>query len=238
MSESVLLELASWGKVQRGESPPERWGDHDEATAANLAYIRLKNLIVSLELRPGSTLRESELQERLGVGRTPLRDALHHLAHDGMLRIYPRRAVVVAQLGMSQIREIFEVRLALEPAAAALAAERRTPSELAALVQLSTELRASRERPDASKFLEADRVFHGSLAQYAQNTLLVAYIERLQVLNVWLWNMYFETCGVRHTDLFAHEPIIEAVGAAHPKLAENAMREHILRSKEQLLTGF
>jgi DNA-binding GntR family transcriptional regulator len=213
-------------------------GDHEEATAAQLTYIRLKNLIVSLELRPGSTLRESELQERLGVGRTPLRDALHHLAHDGMLRIYPRRAVVVAQLGISQIREIFEVRLALEPAAAALAAERRTPSELSTLVQLSTELRASRERPDASKFLEADRVFHGSLAQYAQNTLLVAYIERLQVLNVWLWNMYFETCGVRHTDLFAHEPIIEALAAAQPKAAENAMREHILRSKEQLLTGF
>jgi DNA-binding GntR family transcriptional regulator len=155
-----------------------------------------------------------------------------------MLRIYPRRAVVVAQLGISQIREIFEVRLAVEPAAAALAAERRTPGELATLVQLSTELRASRERPDASKFLEADRIFHGLVAQYAQNTLLVAYIERLQVLNVWLWNMYFETCGVRNTDLFAHEPIIEALTAAQPKAAEHAMREHILRSKEQLLTGF
>jgi DNA-binding FadR family transcriptional regulator len=76
------------------------------------------------------------------------------------------------------------------------------------------------------------------VAQYAQNTLLVAYIERLQVLNVWLWNMYFETCGVRNTDLFAHEPIIEALKAAQPKAAETAMREHILRSKEQLLTGF
>ena len=134
--------------------------------------------------------------------------------------------------------EIFEVRLAVEPAAAALAAERRTPGELAALVQLSTELRVSRERPDASKFLESDRIFHGLVAQYAQNTLLVAYIERLQVLNVWLWNMYFETCGVRNSDLFAHEPIIEALKAARPKAAENAMREHILRSKEQLLTGF
>ncbi len=232
------MELASWGNTRRGESVPEHWGEHEEATAARLAYIRLKELIVSLELRPGSTVRESELQERLGVGRTPLRDALHHLAHDGMLRIYPRRAVVVAQLGISQIREIFEVRLAVEPAAAALAAERRAPGELAALVQLSTELRASRERPDASKFLEADRIFHGLVAQYAQNTLLVAYIERLQVLNVWLWNMYFETCGVRNTDLFAHEPIIEALKAAQPKAAENAMREHILRSKEQLLTGF
>ena len=215
-----------------------RVADLGDTTLAHQVYVQLKERIVSLALPPGSTLREADLQQELGIGRTPLRDALQHLAHDGMLRIYPRRAILVAKLGLSEIRQLFEVRLALEPAAAALAAERLTERGLQSLGALQAELRESRERPDAASFLRADQVFHRAVASFAQNALLWEYIDHVQTLNLWLWNMYFEAHGVRGGDLFAHEPIVEALLRGDARAAEAAMREHITRSKEQLLAGF
>lgn len=211
---------------------------HDEGlTLAQRAYRQVKELIVTLAVPPGSTLRETELQRRLGVGRTPLREALHRLAQEGMLHIYPRRAIVVAKLGMSEVRQIFEVRLALEAMSAALAAQRMTEREKETLLGLGAALHRTRDETDVSHFLQADQAFHRAIAQYAQNGLLVDQIDHLLTLNLWLWNTYFATRGARGTDLFAHEPIIEALTAGNAPAAETTMREHILHSKEQLLAG-
>lgn len=208
-----------------------------ESTDAQTAYDRLKEMIVTLQLRPGDTIREGDLQERLGLGRTPLREALHRLAHEQMLHIYPRRAVVVAQLGVREIRQLFEMRVALETTSAGLAAQRLTGAQREALLTVGQELRQSREAALPEHFLHADQVFHRTIARYAQNTFLEATIDHILTLNLWLWHMYFDTRGVHLSDLFAHDPIIAALAAADRAAAEAAMREHILSSKEQLLTG-
>jgi DNA-binding GntR family transcriptional regulator len=213
-------------------------GNGYEPTAAHAAYLQLKELIVTLGLPPGSTIHEDELQRKLGVSRTPVREALHRLAHDGMLHIYPRRAMVVAKLGLSEIRQLFEVRLALEPSAAALAAKRLSSAELARLRTLSDEATAGRANEDAGTFLRADQAFHRAVALYAQNALLAGYVDHLQTLNLWLWHVYFANHGVHRSELFAHEPIIRALGGGDGELSESTMRDHILQSKEQLLTGF
>jgi DNA-binding GntR family transcriptional regulator len=108
-------------------------------SAAHAAYLRLRELIVTLQFAPGSTIVESDLERLLGVSRTPVREALQRLAHDGLLHIYPRRAIGVAKLGLSETREIFEVRVALEVTAAGLAAERRSEADLARLHNLASE---------------------------------------------------------------------------------------------------
>jgi DNA-binding GntR family transcriptional regulator len=210
----------------------------EDATIAQQAYLELKRRIVSLGLAPGSTIREADLQRQLGIGRTPMRDALQRLAHDGLLRIYPRRAIVVPKLGLPEVRELFEVRLALEPAAAALAAERLTGPDAHLLRSLADELRARREQPDAAGFLAADQEFHRAVAGFSRNALLSDYIDHLQTLNLWLWNMYFASHPVRRADLFAHGPIVDALLRGDARAAEAAMREHIAGSKEQLLGGF
>jgi DNA-binding GntR family transcriptional regulator len=214
-----------------------RAGELEDATIAHQAYLELKQRIVSLALAPGSTIREADLQKQLGLGRTPMRDALQRLAHDGLLRIYPRRAIVVPKLGLPDVRELFEVRLALEPAAAALAAERLTRSDVDTFRLLAADLRERREQPDASRFLAADQAFHRAVAGFSRNALLAEYIDHLQTLNLWLWNMYFDTHPVRRVDLFAHEPIVEALLSGNAEAAEAAMREHIAGSKEQLLAS-
>lgn len=207
-----------------------------QLTLAQRAYIDLKELIVTLALPPGATIREADLQERLDVGRTPLREALHRLALDGMLHIYPRRAIVVANLGMSEVRQVFEVRLALETSAAALAAERATSAEIAALEALGAELSTSRSDVDVTTFLKTDQALHRAIAAYAQNALLAGYIDHIQSLSLWLWHSYFATRPLRGTDLFEHDPIVAAIAAGDAPAAAAAMSDHIRHSKEQLLT--
>ena len=209
---------------------PARTATDEELTDAQRAYLHVKELIVTLTLAPGATVREADLQQRLGLGRTPLREALHRLAHEGMLHIYPRRAIVVATLGMA------EVRLALETASASLAAERVTDQELAALRALGARLRESRAEVDVSRFLHADQAFHQAIARYARNALLADYIEHVQGLNLWLWHIYFRACPARGADLFAHDPIIAALAAHDAPAAAAAMGDHIRQSKEQLLS--
>jgi DNA-binding GntR family transcriptional regulator len=214
-----------------------RTAELEVASIAHHAYLELKQRIVSLDFAPGSTIREVDLQQQLGLGRTPLRDALQRLAHDGLLRIYPRRAIVVPKLGLAEVRQLFEARSAVEPAAAALAAERLTPADAQTLEALATRLAGMRDQPDVDGFLQADQAFHRAVAGFCRNALLTEYIDHLQTLNLWLWNMYFDSHPVRRADLFAHEPIVDALLRANARSAEVAMREHITGSKEQLLAG-
>ena len=206
-------------------------------STSHTAYTRLRELIANLDLPPGSALREADLQLQVGVGRTPLRDAFQRLAHEGMLRIYPRRAIVVAKLGFPEIRQIFEARLAVEPAAAALAAERMPPDEANALCALETDLRAAAKRSDVKTFLQIDQVFHRTLARNAQNPLLAEYVEHVQTLNLWLWNIYFHSHRAHRSSLFGHQAIVDALLDGDGPTASSAMHDHIVESKRQLLTG-
>jgi DNA-binding GntR family transcriptional regulator len=205
--------------------------------AASQAYALLRELIVKLDLPPGSALREADLQQQVGVGRTPLRDAFQRLAHEGMLRIYPRRAIVVAKLGLPEVRQIFEVRLALEPAAAALAAERITPAEAQTLCCLEADLRAAADRSDVPTFLDTDHVFHRTVAHVGKNPLLDEYVEHVQTLNLWLWNMYFRTHRAHGGDLFGHQAIVDALLEGDSGAASTTMHDHIVDSKRLLLKG-
>ncbi len=96
---------------------------------ADQAYIALRGLIVSLELAPGAVIDERALIERLGIGRTPIREALRRLAHEQLVEVFPRRGMFVTNVDVRDLARISEVREALEPEAARLAAERATEEE-------------------------------------------------------------------------------------------------------------
>ena len=109
------------------------------------AYLSVRDMILGLELTPGSRVREDELQARLRVGRTPLREALQRLAYEGLLQIFPRRLIVVAKFGIEDLRQVYEARSALEPAAASLAARHFAHASDEALLKKS-----SRSSPSTS----------------------------------------------------------------------------------------
>ena len=207
------------------------------SSATDDAYDAIKSMIIGLKLRPGTTLIESELVQVLGIGRTPVREALGYLARDGLLHIYPRRAIVVAKLGVPEIQQIFEMRIVLEPSAAGFAAGRITRSELAGLVGLTDQLRVLRDQVNTAEFLTLDLRFHQQVASISRNTYLRACTDHILTFNLWLWNSYFAAHGTAGTDLFTHERIVDAIAGHDGTAAMIAMREHIILSKEQLLTG-
>src|SRR5262249_56355181 len=104
-------------------------------------------LIVTLELPPGAVVREPELTERLGIGRTPVREALRRLAQERLVEGFPRRGMFVTKVDVRDLARLCEVRVALEPEAARLAAERATQTDLAELRGLLEGLDVPR-RPD------------------------------------------------------------------------------------------
>jgi DNA-binding GntR family transcriptional regulator len=123
----------------------------------------------------------------------------------------------------------------LEPAAASLAAQRAADHDRERLKALGVDLRAGRDRADATAFLRADQVFHRAVARSTRNAVLADDIDHLLTLNLWLWHVHFEARGVQRDALFAHDPIIEAIVHGDARSAEAAMREHIQCSKQQLL---
>ena len=98
----------------------------EASSLADQAYYALRELIVSLELQPGRSIKEPELVARLGIGRTPVREALRRLAQERLIEVFPRRGMVVTTVDVRDLARLCEVRAALEPEAARLAAERAT----------------------------------------------------------------------------------------------------------------
>jgi DNA-binding GntR family transcriptional regulator len=90
--------------------------------AADRAYLAIRGLIVSLALPPAAVIDERELMQRLGLGRTPVREALRRLAQEQLVEVFPRRGMFVTNVDVRDLARISEVRLALEPEAARLAA--------------------------------------------------------------------------------------------------------------------
>src|SRR2546430_5848274 len=107
---------------------------------AEKAYHAIRDLIVALELAPGAVIEERELMERLGIGRTAVREALRRLAYERLVEVYPRRGMFVTGVDVRELARLSEVRLVLEPEAARLAAERATEGDRDTLAGLLEEL--------------------------------------------------------------------------------------------------
>ena len=100
------------------------------------AYELIRRRIVDLELLPGAILDEGRLQSELGVGRTPIREALLRLSMERLVTIVPRRGIFVAEIGITDLQQIFEVRILLEAQAARLAARRGSKAHWERMQQL------------------------------------------------------------------------------------------------------
>ena len=197
----------------------------------------IKDMILRLELAPGSRVRENEFQARLGIGRTPLREALQRLAHDGYLEIFPRRLIVVAKFGIEDLQQVYEARLALEPAAAALAGRHFADADHVEKVALERKRPVAHRLVNVADFLADNLAFHRLVARLAHNPFLQEDIEHILSLNHWLWNLSYKARGIRQVYPLDHNPIIEAIQRGNAAAAERAMRADVLSSREELLPG-
>src|SRR5690242_3954875 len=197
----------------------------EAASFADRAYYAIRDLIVTLELPPGAVVKEPELTARLGIGRTPVREALRRLAQERLIEVYPRRGMFVTTVDVRDLARLCEVRLALEPEAARLAVERATQADLEEMSELLAELDGPRRR-DHRALIELDERIHRSIYHASHNPYLVETLEEYyaHALRIWMVALARTDLG---TAVGGHHAVLEAVVSGNGARAARLMREHV-----------
>ena len=195
-------------------------------SVADLAYERIRGLVLSGELAPGTRLGQVELAERFGISRTPVREALRRLAGEGLVDFHSNRGFRVVDLGLDAVLRRLEVRAILEPGIARLAAQRRTERNVELLNGCIA--REGRARSGIAAH-DASREFHVTLAHASGNEELVRVLESLWLVEVGrrLLSRRSAVSDWQSEDAEEHRAIADAVAEGRAEDAEALMAKHV-----------
>jgi DNA-binding GntR family transcriptional regulator len=193
---------------------------------ADRAYAAVRDMIVSLELRPGAVIDERSLMERLEIGRTPLREAVRRLAQERLVEVFPRRGTFVTSVEIRDLASLAEVRLVLESHAAALAAERATDDDREELQALIDELPHS-EGQDTRELIALDERIHRQIYRCTHNAFLEGTLEEYYVLALRIWYLALDRARELEQAVLGHRELLEAIRDGDAEEAERTMRQHV-----------
>lgn len=197
---------------------------------ADVAYISIRDKILSGELAPGTVIPQRELAAEIGVSTTPLREGLRKLASEGLVDFGDRKIARIRELRIDDARNLLEVRRSLDPLAAGLAAERRTNADMAEIRDSAKGLTALTENPGIDELL-AHRRFHAAIYRASQNDLLISVLDRLwdQADRYRLLALRREDRGQEARDRKdeEHRLLVEHIAARDAAAASDVMLEHI-----------
>ncbi len=200
-----------------------------------LAYRRFKQALVTLSYKPGEYLNTAQVMSELEMGRTPINQAIHRLANEGLLQVIPRKGVMVSPLSMDDALELIEVRLANEMLCMRLASKRITAVQVAALTALNQQIEAASQRRDRVQMMTLDHQFHQQLAQIAGNNMLADILSVLHARAQRFWASTLSREGHMREVIEEHRAIIAALAAQDDDAAANAAEAHILSFRSALL---
>ena len=191
------------------------------ASLADRAYLSIRDLIVSLELAPGALIDERQLVETLGIGRTPVREALRRLAQEQLVEVFPRRGMFVTGVDVRDLARISEVRAALEPEAARLAAERATDEERDELASLSDQIKGGAD------LMSLDERIHRAVYAAAHNHLLEKTLGEYYVLALRIWMIALDRAQDLADAVEAHRDLVHEIVVGNGLGAAEVMRAHV-----------
>jgi DNA-binding GntR family transcriptional regulator len=198
----------------------------EAASLADQAYVAIRALIVSLELPPGAAITEPDLTARLGIGRTPVREALGRLALERLVEVYPRRGMVVTTVDVRDLARLCEVRAVLEPEAARLAAERATRTDLEEINALLEELLDPRRRDDRA-LIDLDERIHRTVYRTSHNQLLEETLEWYYTHALRIWMLALDRTRTLHSAVLEHHELLDAIARGKGERAAELMRAHV-----------
>jgi DNA-binding GntR family transcriptional regulator len=200
---------------------------------AEKAYQLLVTKLTRLELAPGSVLAERALIEELGIGRTPIREALQRLAIEGLVEHLPNRGMFVADITAASVQQIYEFRSLLDGYAATLAATRADAAQINELRQLHKQLVRATEDDDIDTYVALDRRFYDVLCTAAGNAFVAETVPRIFNLHLRLWFFISRKIGGWHAIAASHEEmtrdVVEAIARRAPDAAREAMEVYIAK---------
>ena len=176
-----------------------------------IVFERLHLDILRNRLKPGDPLRQEEITERLGVSRTPVREAIQRLQAEGLVTFVPRKGAVVSSIPHKRIEEIYEIRARLESFAAGLAVEHITEQQESRLKKLVQEMEKLDPEADLEKVLEKNREFHYIIYSAAGNETLVEMIGQLWKHIQRLRSFYLLTPNGYQESTAEHRLILDAI---------------------------
>lgn len=196
------------------------------------AYEAIKEKVLNLHFLPGQYLNESAISAQLGIGRTPVHQALQRLQLDGLVEVLPRKGVIVQPDSMAEILKILDSRLTVEPELARLASQRVAageigPEELDHLAAIAVATDKNAVPPDIAAFTGNDRWFHREVGRLSGNHLMAEFARMLHERSTRFWYLnLWQTIDVERSNR-QHASIAAAIAAGTGEAAAAAMLEHI-----------
>lgn len=213
-------------------------GEAEPRSLAERAYELLVRKITRLELAPGSVLVDKALIEELGIGRTPIREAMQRLAIERLVDHLPNRGMLVSEITATGVQQIYEFRAVLDGYAAWLAASRATPEQIREIAAAHKRLVRATEDDDINEFVEGDRDFYRALSAAAHNSLVADSIPRIFNLHLRLWFYISQKIGGWHPLALSHQEmtleVVSAVTRHEPDKARLAMETYITRRHQDI----
>lgn len=202
----------------------------DTDTLMYRAYRRLEEMIVTLQLPPGSVLSESSLADELRIGRTPIREALQALQREGLVVILPRRGILVSELDVRRQLKLLELRRELERLMARASARRATEPELATFKAIANGMSEASTNADELTFMRLDRQLNLLFCQAARNEFIAGAMSSTHGLSRRFWFQHHKAvgdlplCATLHAALAAAVSERDEEGAA---AASDALMDYV-----------
>ncbi|GLY47330.1 GntR family transcriptional regulator [Lentzea sp. NBRC 102530] len=191
------------------------------------AYVVLRDRLVMLEIKPGEPINEDRLRTELGVGRTPIREALKRLEQERLVVAFPRRGTFATDVNISDLSHISEVRRTLEPLAAAAAAERATTQDRAALTDLRSQLDTT-PTGDNTELLRADVGVHRAIYGCVHNPFLEDTLISYDNLATRIWCVFLPRLSGMAGHVDEHVPLLTAIIDGDAKKAGELASQHVV----------
>jgi DNA-binding GntR family transcriptional regulator len=209
-------------KAPATKRPAKRDAESEYATLTDRAYRELEELIVTLELPPGTVLSEQTLAQRLNIGRTPIREALQRLARDGLVVVLPRRGILVSAINLETQLRLLDVRRELERLQARRAAEHATQAERAEFADIARGMLQAASSNDDKGFMRLDRRFNTLVSQAAHNEFAARAMGLLHGLSRRFWYQHYKQVADLPLAARLHAEVAEAIAERKATAAAKA----------------
>jgi len=186
------------------------------------AYAEIEEMIVTLRLAPGSAVSESELSGLLGIGRTPIREALQRLARERLVAIFPRRGIFVTDINVTSQLRLLEVRRELERLIARSAARRATVEERERFRALAAAFESAAKANDDVTFMRIDRDFNVLCSAAAHNEFAANAMSLMHSLSRRFWYLHYKQAADMPLTAKLHADIARAIAAGDEERAAKA----------------
>lgn len=228
------MKLDGTARKRRG-APVQKALAKEQETRAEQVQRMLETEIFDGSLPPGSRLDEAELATRFKVSRTPVREALRHLASADLIEIKPRQPAVVVSLSAHKLIEMFQVMAELEGLCARLAARRISPEQVEALKDIQERLTQLAKEGDVNAFYEVNRQFHETIYEASQNEFLAGQTRALRNRIGAYRKLVTQRPSRRAGTLAEHDNVLKLIIAGDEDGADRAMSFHVNLLGEKLI---